>query len=200
MHTSLTCLLLAWSSLVSTLPTSVAQRNYAEAREASRLSGRPLVVFVATGATGERASMDGELSQDARKVLSEQYVYVVLDAKADRNLVDALGIKQGNGFVITDRTTDLQAYFHDGKFAETDLVQHLEQFADPQVVVATTLTNAPVVQYSISPRHDGPGDGRPGHALLGVLLTIASSWMPVRHSTQASNPLRRVRGFFCFPR
>jgi hypothetical protein len=152
MHTSLTCLVLVWSSLVSTLPTSVAQRNYSEAREASRLSGRPLVVFVATGKAEERASMDGELTPEARKVLSEQYVYVVLDANADRPLVDALGIRQGSGYVITDRTTDLQAYFHDGKFGQAELVQHLETFSNPNVVVTTTQTNAPIVRYSQYPQ------------------------------------------------
>jgi hypothetical protein len=154
MYTSLTCLLLACSALVSTLPTSAAQTSYGEAKEASRLSGRPLVVFVASGATGERASMDGELTPQARKVLTEQYVYVVLDANADRPLVDALGISKGVGYVITDRSTEVQAYFHDGRFGPDDLVQHLQQFADPSVVVSTTMTNAPIVRQMAYPAYN----------------------------------------------
>ena len=141
MHTSLTCLLLAGSALFATSPTSAAQRSYSEALAASRQSGRPLVVFVATSTTGERASVEGQLTPEARKVLTEQYVYVVLDAKDDKALIDAFGIHQGTGFVISNRTLELQAYIHHGSFGSDELVRLLQHYAIPNLVVATTLSN-----------------------------------------------------------
>jgi hypothetical protein len=98
-------------------------------------------VFVATSTTGERASMEGQLTPEARKVLTEQYVYLVLDAKADRALIDAFGIHQGTGFVISNRAVDLQAYIHHGTFGSDELVRLLQHYAIPNLVVATTQSN-----------------------------------------------------------
>jgi hypothetical protein len=149
MYIPLTCLFLAGSALLATSPTSVAQNNYSEGLALSRQSGRPLVVFVATSTTGERASMEGKLTPEARKILAEQYVYVVLDAKADRALIDAFGIHQENGFVISDRSLQLQAYIHHGAFDSDQLVRLLQQYSAPNLVVATTQSN--VVRYSSYP-------------------------------------------------
>ena len=126
MHIPLTCLFLAGSALFAASPTSAAQNSYSEGLALSRQSGRPLVVFVAASTTGERASMDGKLTPAARKILTEQYVYVVLDAKADRALIDAFGIHQDNGFVISDRSLELQAYIHHGTFGPEELVRLLQ--------------------------------------------------------------------------
>jgi hypothetical protein len=147
MYTSLTCLALACTIPLTGLNAPLVHSSYGDAKEASRRSGRPMAVFVAKANAVEPVLQEGALSAQARKVLAERYVCVVLDPSTmeNRKLVDALGITQEAGLVISDRSGSVQAYHHNGKIGGDLLVRQLERFADPEVEVTTTQSNVVVV-------------------------------------------------------
>ncbi|MCI0681509.1 MAG: hypothetical protein L0Y71_05350 [Gemmataceae bacterium] len=113
------------------------QTNYSAALEAGQRQNRPVAVFVGAGPAG-RASLVAE----TQRLLATRYVCVYLDRglAANQRLVRDLGIT-ATGLVISDRTGSVQAFHHDGTLAESELSQQLRRFANPNLVVETTISN-----------------------------------------------------------
>ena len=148
-------------SLFATGSAPVWHRSYGQALEAGQRFGLPVAIFVAAGDDADQILHKGEMSNEIRKVLAEQYVCVVLDPARDHDLVETLLITKKAGLVIGDRTGSLQAFHHDGKINQQDLARRLQQFADPTVVVRTTQTNATVQRVSFYPNGGSTGAGQP---------------------------------------
>lgn len=155
MYTSVTCLALACSLSVVGTENPVWHQNYGKALEAGLKMNRPVAVFVARKAQPGQATQDGLLSPDVRKVLANQYVCVLVDGDLpqNRNLMTALAITKDAGIVLGDRTGSLQMFHHDGKISQEQLASTLWRFADPNLVVQTTVSNVatPVSQTSYYP-------------------------------------------------
>jgi hypothetical protein len=62
---------------------------------------------------------------------------------------------QGSGLVISDRTGEKQAFRHEGSLAGEDLTRALKKYADPNVVVYTTQTNASERRSYYGPTNGG---------------------------------------------
>jgi hypothetical protein len=142
MYTSILCLSLFLASLAA--PAPVWQPSYSAAIDLGQKYGKPVVVFVGSGAGGlTQLVKDGPLSEDALRLMAQHYVCVYVDqANGGRALASELGISQGTGLVIGDRSGSYQAFHHDGKLSGVELTQRLRQFADPQLVVTRTVSNA----------------------------------------------------------
>ncbi len=97
------------------------------------------------GQTGyNKTSREGRLNRDVEKALAEHYVCVYLDISQDGayQLARQFEITRGRGIVISDKFGRHQAYHHDGDLAAGDLLQSLQRFSDPDLVVRTTQSNA----------------------------------------------------------
>jgi hypothetical protein len=57
------------------------------------------------------------------------------------------------GIVLSDRTGNLQAFYHDGDISKADLDKWVTRFADPSVGVRSTMTNDSL-QVSMYPPSD----------------------------------------------
>jgi hypothetical protein len=140
--------LLAGSASAVSAQEIAWKRSYQEGRLQGQKTGKPLAVFIGAGSTPEKAIPEGTLGSAIRKILADHYVCVHLDAARDdqQRLLRELGIRSDRGLVLSDRTGDLQAYSCDGPMSDSDLERQLRTFADPAVVIRTTLTgNAPSV-------------------------------------------------------
>jgi hypothetical protein len=150
-------------ALVALYAPSVDQRsswsaNYWQARKLGQQQGKPVAVIVGEGQSGfERLSREG-WSPAVQKTLQESYVCVYADrsTREGRSLADALAINTDVGVVLSDRTGEIQAFHHDGALPERELVQRLQHFADPNVVVEGTVTNHRVSYYQPPPAYDRP--------------------------------------------
>lgn len=135
---------LSLSLVLTPAATPAWQPDYGSALDLGQKQAKPVAVFVGYGPGGAAQLVkEGQLSQDAAQLLADKYVCVYVDqTNGGARLARDLGISQGAGLVISDRTGGYQAFHHDGKLAQAELTQRLRQFADPQLVVTRTVTNA----------------------------------------------------------
>ena len=89
-------------------------------------------------------TQEGQLSDSVKKILAESYVCVYLDSGSTRHaaLIASLAVATGKGLVLSDRSGAIQAFHHDGRMAEAELAKQLQHFAQPNLKIDTTLTNA----------------------------------------------------------
>jgi hypothetical protein len=152
MYTSLLSLALLSFPVASLTPAW--QHDYATALDLGLKQGRPVAVFVGSGAKGlAHLVREGRLSDETYQLLAQRYVCVYVDqTNGGQRLARDFGITQGTGIVISDRSGSFQAYHHDGRLSQTELTQRLRQFADPGVVVNRTVSNTDArVSYYAEP-------------------------------------------------
>jgi len=173
MYTSVILVALA-GSMASSQPGLTWQQDYVQARTVAQNEKKPLAVFVGSGAAGyDKISREGKLSADLQKQLAENYVCVYVDnsTPAGQKLAADLAITNV-GLVLSDRTTNLQAFHHNGDLSDADLTRAVTRFADPSVVVNTTATNAST-QISMYPPNGSLNGGmmgtygNPGYGAMG---------------------------------
>jgi hypothetical protein len=119
-------------------------RSYDLARKEGQKANKPLAVFVGSGANGhDQVSEDGQLSAEAQRLLTKNYICVYLntDNPQERRLAATLNIKDKSGVVLSDRTGDYQAFNYPGTLRDDELTACLKRFADPNLVVRTTATS-----------------------------------------------------------
>src|SRR5205807_1237987 len=107
-----------------------------------RTDSKPLAVLVAAGQNGfEKVSQEGKLSKEVKELLARQYVCVFVDAgsKAGQRLAADFALSKGLGIVLSDRSGELQAFYHEGKLTNQKLAHYLRRFSAPDLTVRTTL-------------------------------------------------------------
>lgn len=110
MYTSFLSLSLLLAPLANVTPAW--HTSYAVAIDVGQKHGKPVAVFVGTGPKGLSGLVkEGELPEEAYRLLAERYVCVYLDqTNGGHKLARDLGITQGRGVVISDRSGTYQAY------------------------------------------------------------------------------------------
>ena len=145
MYTSMLLLaLVGFPKVADGLEASVWHTDYYQARNLAKTEGKPLAVFVAPGKDAwSKLARTGKLGKESERTLTENYVRVFIDSKTvqGKKLAADLGLETGLGIVISDRTGDLMAFYHEGNLANAALGSYLHRFADPNRVVSTTETN-----------------------------------------------------------
>ena len=121
------------------------QKDYVQARKLGQTEKKPLAVVFGQGADGcDKVCREGKLSPELQKMLAQNYVCVYIDCStpAGQKLASDFAVTTGKGLILSDRTGELQAFYHDGDLSTTDMSRWLTQFSDPNVVVRTTTTNS----------------------------------------------------------
>ena len=146
MYTSIGLLAFAglWNAAgFASLPEVAWKRSYSDAYVEGQKAKKPLAVIMGAGPNGyQKVIQEGTFTSDIRKILANEFIPVYLDAdKADDlRLIRSLGITSNQGIVLSNRTCDLQAFFHDGSLSEAELTRQLWRSADPTMVVTSTAT------------------------------------------------------------
>src|SRR5262245_48657448 len=120
MYTSL--FLVAWSSIVvQAAPGADSPRwltEYNSALKQGRKEMKPLAVVIGSGPSGwDQLCAEGELGNEAKKVLKAKYVCVYVDRneKRGKELASSFGVTDGTGLVISDVSGNYQAFRHQGE-------------------------------------------------------------------------------------
>jgi hypothetical protein len=160
MYTSFVFVALGGLVATSSAESRVAwQDDYGEARKVAQAEKKPLAVFFGSGSEGfDKVCRDGQLSPAHRKALVDNYVclYADVSTAAGKKLADAFDVSKSSGVVLSDRSGDLQAFYHNGDLSEADLDRWLKHCADPNVSVTSTRTNT-AQQVSYYPPTNGTG-------------------------------------------
>lgn len=141
-----TLTLVAFAALLATPQTlgkPLWSTDYLLAQQQQRTQGKPLAVFIGSGAAGwQQVCQSGKLHPEAERLLSKHYVclYADRDTAAGRRLADALAIASGAGLVISDRSGQFQAFHHRGQLTDEQLTSRLTRFADPSYTLGSTET------------------------------------------------------------
>jgi hypothetical protein len=145
MYTSLVLIALSGPVATSSPEETLAwHTSYVQALQVGQTDKKPLAVFFGSGQGGyAQVCRDGQFSSEVRKALGDSYVccYVDMESEAGKKLAADFAINRASGLVISDRTGNLQAFYHDGNLSTSDLNRWLTRLAEPDVQVRTTLTN-----------------------------------------------------------
>jgi hypothetical protein len=144
MRTSITALLLAAVAPVMAQAQSLTwQTDYSAAQEKAADQHKPLAIVFGQGKGGWQQLGGGALSNEASRILAEQYVtcYVDTATPAGRSLAQRFELSSSVGLVISDRDASVQAFWHEGPLPADTLAAVLTRYADPGRVVTTTDTN-----------------------------------------------------------
>jgi hypothetical protein len=166
MYTSIVLVALTGSVVASTPVDDLTwHKNYDQARQMGQTDKKPLAVIFGSGQGGcDKVCREGQLSPEVQKTLGESYVcvYVDVNTSAGKKLASAFAITRETGMVLSDRSGNLQAFYHDGDISNADLQKWVTRFADPNVTVRSTMTNDSA-QVSMYP----PSGGLNGTGALG---------------------------------
>lgn len=165
------------SSLLGAAPTTPTWNgSYVEAQQQAA-GKKPLAVVFGSGQEGWSKLVR---SEEAKKLLAEQYVCVYVDVASDsgKKLAGTFAINHQTGVVLSDLAGSVQAYWHDGDLTDSNLARSLRKFGDPQVVVNTTEREA--VRYVSHYPTQGlvTGSVINGTIVNGVVTTPARSSCP----------------------
>jgi hypothetical protein len=153
MYTSLT--VLALSSFLAAVPVKNSPSllaDYNAALQKGKTERKPLAVFIGSGQKGyEKVVADGKWTGRMKDILAKEYVVLYVDTRKEEGQKWARAFGLDKGVVISDRSTTMQAFRHEGTLARRDLRHYLVKFADPDLVVRTTMTHSPPVTESYSP-------------------------------------------------
>jgi hypothetical protein len=179
MHTSLGLVALA-VFLLAPSPAQVPswQPSYDHARLEGKKTGKPVAVIIGSGKQGYDSLTDeGRLSRTTRKVLAAHYVpvYVNVDTPEGHRLAEAFGVTEGTGLVLSDRTGELQAFYHDGTLSNEDLRYYLRRYANPHLVVRTT-EQVPSEYVSYYPPQESPAPAQSLQPYVPVQPFIPASF------------------------
>ena len=145
---------------------SLWQTDYTAAQEQAASLQKPLLVVFGPGKDGGSQLIGGgDLPQKANQVLADSYVCCFVDTSTPEGkaLARKFDIILPTGLVISDKTGNHMAFWHQGTLAAGVLEGYLARFADPTRPVVTTETNRPASSVSYyPPAQPGTGNIQPG--------------------------------------
>jgi hypothetical protein len=109
---------------------SLWQSTYAEAERVAAQENKSVAVFLTPGQMNQL--IPGGVNQQAREMLSKNYVAVMVDTTTPegQTLARAFEITNGQGLVLSDRGGVHQAFWYQGNLNNQDLVRNLQKFAN----------------------------------------------------------------------
>ncbi len=135
------------------------QTSYQAALVKARETGKPVAILVGAGLKGWQNVTTEELSAEARKLLTSEYICVYLDVSQPkgRALANALEINTDKGLVLSTKDAKSQAFWHNGSLTNFELARCLQRYAvtgavtRTEVLSETRLASAPVTESVVPP-------------------------------------------------
>jgi hypothetical protein len=119
------------------------QTDYGAAQQQAIAQQKPLAVVFGQGANGWQQLAGGTLGEQAARTLADKYVCVYVDTAtpAGQAVARKFEMTRPVGLVISDRSGNLQAFWHEGPLAANVLAGYLTKYGDPQRVATGTDIN-----------------------------------------------------------
>jgi hypothetical protein len=180
MSTSMMATFLVGMLLNGQSATPTWQTDYSQAQEQSAAQKKPLAVVFGTGGAAKVAR--DTMSPEATRLLADKYICVYVDtaAPAGRTLADQFKMGNAGGLALSDRTCQVIALRHQGDMTNDSLVQYLQKYADPNLVVTSTENPGMTSRTSFYPTEAGspPAAGTGSMNLGGMNWGIGGGSCP----------------------
>lgn len=132
-------------------PSPAWQKSYGRGQEVAAAEKKPLAIVFGSGPRGwASVAREQTVKPEVTQVLNQHYVCVFIDTAtpAGKTLAQDFSISSDTGMVISDRSGETQAFWHQGSLTSDHMTHYLAKYADPQVVVrGTETTNPPRPSY-----------------------------------------------------
>ena len=117
--------------------------DYTAAQQKAIAQQKPLAVVFGKGANGWQQIAGGSVTVDANQMLGDKYVccYVDIATSVGEAMARKFEVNGPVAIVISDRTGDFQAFWHEGVLPADVLSSYVTRYANPQRVVTATDTN-----------------------------------------------------------
>ena len=150
-------LVMVLSTVLGVAEDSLWQQNYTQAQKMAAQENKSMAVFLTPGQNGMNQLIPGGVNQQAREILADNYVAVMVDTTTPegQRLARAFQIRNGQGLILSDRGGSRQAFWFQGTLTNQDLVRNLEKFANQTNVRMTEVAG----RASLYP--PGEEDGKP---------------------------------------
>lgn len=122
-------------------PSIEWKSDYREALQQAESAKKPLAVFIGTGQDGwKTVSRDRDLDPSSRRVLTERYVCLYVDAATQdgKELAGRFGAKELPTLVLSDATRVYQAYRSSGGIPNGQLARVLQRHSGADDAVIRT--------------------------------------------------------------
>ena len=141
MNTSILTVVLVGSMLAGQNDSPTFQTSYSAAQRMSAEQQKPVLVVIGNGSNGWKQVIR-DASPEVMQTMMQKCICVYVDTAtpAGKQLAQSFEIS-GTGLVISDRTGNLQAFWHQGDMSATAVAQAVTRYTDPQFAVRTTETN-----------------------------------------------------------
>jgi hypothetical protein len=143
MNTSILTVVLGGMLLAGQNATPTWQENYGQAQLDSTAQNKPLAVVFGSGANGwTKVIREAPPAPEVMQALADKYICVYVDTStpAGKKLAEGFGITSNLGLVISDRTGQLQAFWHQGDMSNDVMTRSLQRYASSQSAVTRTET------------------------------------------------------------
>jgi hypothetical protein len=108
------------------------RQSYTQAQNMAAQIKRPVAVFLTPGPNSLDKLIPGGLNDQAREILTSDYIPVVVDTTTPegQRLARAFELRDGQGLVLSDRAGAYQAFWSQGNLTNEDLVRTLQKYAN----------------------------------------------------------------------
>ena len=154
MRTSMLALALAVvAPVVAQAQSPSWQTDYAAAQQKAVAKQRPLAIVFGKGEDGWQQIGGGSLSPETSRILADKYVtcYVDTATPEGQTLARRFELTTPVGLVISDRSANVQAFWHEGPLSADAVIGSLTKYADPERIVTRTESNAATPRTSNYP-------------------------------------------------
>lgn len=139
--TTLAVVALAGALSAGSSPSPSWQSDYSQAMATASAERKPIAVFIGQGSKKPGDMMaDGTISEDAAKLLRNNYVCLFVDTETTSGKELASQFALTEGLVISSPGGTVQALRHNGPVNGTELTRQLGQFATAGQPVTTVTT------------------------------------------------------------
>lgn len=115
--------------------------DYAQGLNQVVVQNKPLAVVFGTGAnSGAKALQTAVARHAVSQILANHYICVYVDTASatGKELSKRFGITKATGLVLSDRSGEKQAFWHEGSLSNSRIASYLRKYADPLTLVEST--------------------------------------------------------------
>jgi hypothetical protein len=121
------------------------RQSYGQAQNMAAQIQRPVAVFLTQGPGGMDKLIQGGLSDQAKEILTSDYIPVMVDTTRPegQRLARDFGLSGGQGLVLSDRSGTYQAFWSQDSLTSEQLLRNLQKYANQTTVRMTEIAGRP---------------------------------------------------------
>src|ERR1043165_3044607 len=151
MNTSILTVMLAGALMAEANATPTWQTSYGQAQQQGAAQQKPIAIVFASGPNSWAKLVQEPIASEATQLLAQRYVCLYVDTSTSdgRKLAQDFEFKDDTGLVISDRTGEVQAFWHEGTLTNHSFIRSLEKYSVSETIVQTTEVSVTTTQTDV---------------------------------------------------